>query len=56
MTNVPGSPVVELSATEVDRLSGGSEIGYAIGYAIGWVFHILMDVDPFDGNYYGVGA
>jgi len=45
-----------LDSRELETVSAGSPISYAIGYGIGYLARLIMDADPFDGNYYGVGA
>lgn len=45
-----------LDSRELEAVSAGSPIGYALGYSIGYLARLIMDADPFDGNYYGVGA
>ena len=45
-----------LDPHELPGVAGGSPISYSVGYTIGFLFRLIVDADPFDGNYYGVGA
>ena len=45
-----------LDPHDLTAIAGGSPISYALGYAIGFVARLIVEADPFDGNYYGVGA
>jgi hypothetical protein len=53
---VQAADTVGLDAHELEAVSGGSPISYAIGYTIGFLARLIVNADPFDGNYYGVGA
>ena len=56
MHDMHWSGLRELSTAEAYDVSAGSPIGYAAGYVIGSIFGLILKADPFDGNYYGVGA
>jgi hypothetical protein len=45
-----------LTAEELADTTGGTVIGKAIGFVFGYAFGLVANADPFDGNYYGVGA
>ncbi len=48
--------VEALDARDAEEVAGGTEIGRMIGYGVGYLFGLIAHADPFDGNYYGVGA
>ena len=48
--------VQALDAAALEGISGGSLIGYVIGHTVGVLVGLVVHADPFDGNYYGVGA
>lgn len=48
--------VEELDRLEAEETAGGSPIGEGLGYCVGYLWGLVAKADPFDGNYYGVGA
>jgi hypothetical protein len=56
MESPHGSLPQPLTPAELADVTGGTVIGRAIGYVFGYAFGLIAKADPFDGNYYGVGA
>ena len=56
MERMEAMHVEELSASELTETSGASVLGYALGYCVGYMAGLIARADPFDGNYYCVGA
>lgn len=48
--------VEPLAGPELEGLAGGSEFGRIAGWVVGYAIGLIVNADPFDGNYYGVGA
>ena len=51
-----GAGLEELGDGELAGTVGGSPIGRAVGWFFGYAVGMIANADPFDGNYYGVGA
>lgn len=49
--------IEELTIGDAAGTVGGmSPLGRGVGFAFGFLFGLIAHADPFDGNYYGVGA